>query len=144
MQGGDRFLPNPHFSDIVDGIIEGLEDHQLTAQFFIYSEGAEAEFEDIPDQEQRAIELHLEEPMLDAWLSLVGADILVTSHSSFSYSAALYNEGLTVYSKFWHPPLPSWIIFHDTGQLARAISQKHVGVLLRSRMAARLARPESI
>ena len=144
MQGGDRFLPNSHFSDIIDGIIKGLEDHKLAARFFIYSEGDEADFQDIPDQEQRAIELRLDQPMLHSWLSLVGADILVTSHSSFSYSAALYNEGLTVYSKFWHSPLPSWITFHDSEQLARAVGQQHVGVLLRRKMAARLARPESI
>ncbi len=82
--------------------------------------------------------------MLEAWLSLVGADILVTSHSSFSYSAGLYNEGLTVYSEFWHSPLPSWITYHDSAQLARALGQQHVGVLLRKRLAGRLARPESI
>lgn len=99
---------------------------------------------DIPFQEDRNIELHLDDPMLEAWLSLAGAEILVTSHSSFSYSAALYNEGLTVYSDFRHPPLPSWITFRDNAQLARAIGRQHVGVLLRKRLAARLARPEAI
>ena len=144
VQGGDRFLPNEHFSDIIDGIIQGLKDHDLSPRISIYSEGAEADFEDIPFQEERGITLHLDEPMMEAWLSLIGADILVTSHSSFSYSAGLYNEGLTVYSEFWHSPLPSWITYHDSAQLARALSQQHVGILLRKRLAGRLARPESI
>ena len=84
--------------------------------------------------------------MLEAWLSLVGADILVTSHSSFSYSAALYNEGLTVYSDFRHSPLPSWITFHDSAQLARAQRPAACqGVLLLKRLAARpMPAPESI
>jgi len=144
VDSGDRFLANKHFSDIIDGIIGGLEHHDLTAKFSIHSEGDYTDFEDIPLQEERAIELYLNQPMLEAWLSLAAADILVTAHSSFSYSAALYNEGLTVYSKFWHSPLPSWMTYHDSDQLARAISQQHVGVLLRKKMAARLSGPESI
>ena len=116
----------------------------MTAKVSVYSEGEEQDFEDIPLQEQRAVALQLHRSMLQAWLGLVGADILVTSHSSFSYSAALSNEGLTVYPSFWHCPLPTWITFHDTAQLARAISQQHVVVLLRKRIAGRLARPESI
>lgn len=144
MRDGDRFLPNEHFIEIMEGLIEGLKYHGLTARFNIFSEGDESDFEDLVLDRHSIIRLHLDKSMVEAWQSLAAADVLVTAHSSFSYSAGLYNKGLTVYSKFWHSPLPSWITFHDRTQLVRAVAQQHVGVLLWKRLALRQPAPESI
>jgi len=39
---------------------------------------------------------------------LIMADVLVTSKSSFSYLAALYNKNMVIYFDFWHSPMPHW------------------------------------
>jgi hypothetical protein len=47
---------------------------------------------------------------------LAEADILVLSHSSYSYIAALLNRSaVVVYNRFWHAPLPEWIVAHSNG-----------------------------
>lgn len=59
----------------------------------------------------------------NARYSLGAAHVLVLSRSSFSYSAALYNENLVVYTPFWHAPLPSWVVHDGTQQqLERALN----------------------
>ena len=144
MRDGMRFLPNEHFVEIIGGIVRGLEHHGLAARISVFSEGDEDEFQELLLQTYSKVVLQLHQSMLEAWTRLVAADIVVLSHSSFSYSAALYSEGLAVYSTFWHSPMPSWLTFHDRDQLATAISQQHVGVLLRKKMSLRQSAPESI
>ena len=60
---------------------------------------------------------------LQTWYSLGSAHVLVLSRSTFSYSAALYAEGVVVYTAFRHQPLPSWVVAErgDPAQLARAV-----------------------
>jgi len=45
--------------------------------------------------------------------SLVSADILLLSKSSFSYSSALLANGIVFYEPFWHNPLSHWISLDD-------------------------------
>jgi hypothetical protein len=46
------------------------------------------------------------------------ADVLVLSRSSLGYVAALLNpHGLVVYSPWWHPPLPGWVVADRYGNL---------------------------
>ena len=52
--------------------------------------------------------LPIEDLKVDA--AILFSDILVTSASSFSYSAALLNNGEIYYKPFWHPPMNNWII----------------------------------
>ena len=132
-----RYLSLQYFSGIIDGLMNGLGSHNLTARFTIISEGAEADFGDAFSHHEGSVKLQLNQPVLTSWRAMVDADILVLSRSSFGYSAALYNEGLTLYSRFWHAPLPSWIVYHDTEQLQSAVAEQHVGVLLQKKMALR-------
>lgn len=53
--------------------------------------------------------LHLNESIEDSFNSMVLADALVTSRSSFSYTAGILSDSLVYYIPFWHPPLPGWI-----------------------------------
>ena len=57
--------------------------------------------------------LHLNESVEDTFTAMVLADILVTSRSSFSYTAAILSEGIVYYMPFWHPPLPGWISVNE-------------------------------
>lgn len=52
--------------------------------------------------------LHINESIEDTFTSMVFADLLVTSVSSLSYTAALLSDGEIYYIPFWHPPLPHW------------------------------------
>ncbi len=74
--------------------------------FHIQSQGSPALFEcfKAPD-----VVLHLDESVEDAFLSMVLADVLVTSRSSLSYTAGLLSEGVVYYIPFWHKPLLHWI-----------------------------------
>lgn len=112
--------PNPHDSRI-DGtntqdqvyidIIERLR-AKYSAQaplFHIYSQGDLESFKHQYTGDD--IIFHLNESIEDTFTSMVLAEVLVTSRSSFSYAAALLSEGTVYYLRFWHPPLPGWIEF---------------------------------
>lgn len=51
---------------------------------------------------------HLDEPIPQTFNGFLFADILVTSSSSYSYSAAFFAKGAVYCKKFWHAPLSSW------------------------------------
>ena len=44
----------------------------------------------------------------DTYLGMTMADILVTSSSSYSYSAAFFCKGDIYYTEFWHKPCSWW------------------------------------
>ena len=75
--------------------------------FHIQSQGNPEKFSAFKSSD---IILHLNESVEDAFTSMVLADVLVTSRSSFSYTAAILSEGTVYYIPFWHPPLPGWIV----------------------------------
>ena len=75
-------------------------------EFHIYSQGNIEDFDDflcIPN-----LILHINENVFSTFIDLVQADILITSFSSFSYTAALLNENTIYYHKFWHEPMKHW------------------------------------
>ncbi|GKY90675.1 hypothetical protein MPSEU_000040900 [Mayamaea pseudoterrestris] len=48
-------------------------------------------------------------PILDAWIDMMNADVLILSKSSFSLVPALLNQhGRVIYTNFWYEPLPDW------------------------------------
>lgn len=68
-----------------------------------------------------------------AWLdfqTLLQSDIVVTSKSTFSYTAGIINKSaLVIYTDFWHPKLPSWISSSERGfreKLSQRIVSKFV------------------
>jgi hypothetical protein len=44
---------------------------------------------------------------------MVFGDALVTSASSYSYCAAMLNNGVIYYKRFWHKPADFWLIGDD-------------------------------
>lgn len=74
--------------------------------FHLYSQGKEEDFKIYTGSD---FVWHLNESVEDTFIGLVLADALVTSRSSFSYTAALLSEGSVYYMPFWHPSLPTWI-----------------------------------
>jgi hypothetical protein len=67
---------------------------------------SDEQFEDFEVFGNTSVHLDLSVPM--AVHMMVMADVLITSQSSFSYTASLYNAGLVYNIRFWHAALPSW------------------------------------
>ena len=79
-------------------------------QFHIYSQGSDDKFANISGHEVLGpdVRLHINEDNEDTYLGMTVADILVTSASSYSYSAAFFSEGDIYYTEFWHKPCSWW------------------------------------
>ena len=76
--------------------------------FHIYSQGEDKNFEVFKANDTI---FHINEDIYSTFISMVVADILVTSASSLSYIAALISDGEIYYKKFWHNPRKEWIKF---------------------------------
>ena len=74
--------------------------------FHIYSQG---ELECFNNYKNDDTILHINEDICNTFMGLVAADVLVTSRSSLSYTAALLSYGEIYYKHFWHPPSKEWI-----------------------------------
>ena len=79
-------------------------------QFHIYSQGSVDRFTDFTNHAILGCDvmLHLNENNQDTYLGMTLADILVTSASSYSYSAAFFCDGDIYYTEFWHSPCSWW------------------------------------
>lgn len=115
--------PNPH-DNRIDGtdtpdsvfltIINKLRGDYFSKNplFHVYSQGDRENFKafEAPD-----IILHLNESIEDSFIPMVFADVLVTSRSTFSYTAGLLSEGTVYYMPpFGCLPLPHWITLDQT------------------------------
>ncbi len=102
----DRYTTNKTLAERVDLITSVLENKKLRFQLNIFSEGNSSDFEEFSKYKPV---FFLNEDEFKTFHSLVKADILVMAKSSFSYVAALLNEGIVIYERFWHKPLKSWV-----------------------------------
>ncbi len=86
------------------------QDSNNRIQFHIYSQGNEEKFANISGHEILGpdIMMHINDSNEDSYLGMTMADILVTSASSYSYSAAFFCEGDIYYTEFWHKPCSWW------------------------------------
>lgn len=111
-QDSKRHISNYFVSNIlreISSTLKGLGDEPV---FHIYSQGDEEEFSDIA---RNGIVFHLNECPFSTFHHMVSADVLVMAKSSFSYSAALFSEGIIIYLPFWHKPLKNWIVVKRNG-----------------------------
>lgn len=78
--------------------------------YHIYSQGDIANFSEFACHSilGENVILHLNESNEDTYLGMAAADILVTSASSFSYSAAFISDADIFYTEFWHKPCSWW------------------------------------
>jgi hypothetical protein len=105
-QAGDRATtPNQYYLNIMNSIREKYKDKKIV--FHIYSQGKTKDFMVLggPD-----VYYHLNENIIETFIGMVSAKVLVLSPSSFSYIAGLLSDGEVYYKKFWHNPRKNWII----------------------------------
>jgi len=86
------------------------ENNNTRIQFHIYSQGTDDKFVDVMTHDiiGKDVVLHLNDSNEDTYLGMTLADILVTSASSYSYSAAFFCDGDIYYTEFWHKPCSWW------------------------------------
>jgi hypothetical protein len=114
------FLPNEYFIQVMTMIRAKHSD----AHFHVVSQsGAKQPFPDRPANKCEELSneqfedyqafgntsLHLDQPLPKSVHMMIAADVLITSQSSFTYSAAVHSIGQVYSTKFWHADLNGWI-----------------------------------
>jgi hypothetical protein len=99
--------PNDYYFKCMNGIRNDFSQSEKPLQFHIYSQGKESDFDVF--KEFNPV-FHLDETTFPSFIGMTFADILVTSASSYSYTAALLSKGMVLYLPFWHPPRAHWKI----------------------------------
>ena len=100
-----RATNDDYFLKIIEQIRNKYKNKDLI--FHIYSQGEDRNFEKFKAKDTI---LHLHEDLISTFKCMVAADILVTSASSLSYTAALLSDGIIYYKTFWHNPRKEWTI----------------------------------
>jgi hypothetical protein len=101
--------PNSYYLDKMNLIRNIYSNKQI--KFHIYSQGDIKNFSDFISDD---VIFHLNENTLNTFTDLIFADILITSVSSFSYTAALLSNNQIWYLTFGHPPLKHWKVFYHS------------------------------
>ena len=108
----DRYRPNSHYLRLIDEYITAATSPSDHHQVYIFSESQS--FESFIEFQERNFTLKLDTPLPDALQTMMVADYLITSRSSFSYVPAILN--LNSGSHIIHtpstglPPLEGWIV----------------------------------
>jgi len=98
--------PDSYYLKIINIIINKYKNNNDCLLFHIYSQGNEENFKCYKNNDTI---LHINEDLCSTFIGLVSAEILVTSASSLSYTAALLSYGEIYYKQFWHTPSKEWI-----------------------------------
>jgi hypothetical protein len=103
IQGSDT--PDDFFLKAIQRVRAEHSDKPLL--FHIYSQGPLEQFSGYLAEDTV---LHIDEDLCTSFVAMVAADILITSFSSLSYTAAFLTDGIVYYHPFWHPPRQKWIV----------------------------------
>lgn len=107
-QAGERATtPNSYYLNIMNSIREKYKNSNKELLFHIYSQGNIENFRDLDSID---VKLYINFDIIESFIGMVSAEILVTSPSSLSYVAALISDGEIYYKPFWHNPRRGWNI----------------------------------
>jgi hypothetical protein len=120
-----RFTESNIIITLTDIITTFFIEHNIQYEIDIYSQGGENDFIDFKKSKTN-FKINYNE--FETFKGLVKSDILIMAKSSFSYTAALFSEGLIFYDEFWHKPLKSWIKYNDVNiNMIRSSLEKYFG-----------------
>lgn len=103
IEGSDT--PNEYYLNKMNNLRQKYKDKKLL--FHIYSQG---NIEDFIKYNANDTILKINMNLFDTFKEMVGADALIMSKSSFSYTAAILSDGDIYYLNFWHPPMKHWYL----------------------------------
>lgn len=107
-RAGERVTThNSYYLNIMNTIRKKYENNK-NVLFHIYSQGDVSKFMDLANSD---VKFYLNYDIVESFIGMVAADILVISPSSFSYVAALISDGEIYYKNFWHNPRKNWIVY---------------------------------
>jgi hypothetical protein len=107
-RAGERVTTqNSYYLNIMNTIRDKYENNK-NVLFHIYSQGDISKFTDLANSD---VKFYLNYDIVESFIGMVAADILVISPSSFSYVAALISDGEIYYKQFWHNPRKNWIVY---------------------------------
>jgi hypothetical protein len=100
--------------DLYTHMIKQLFEHYPNTIIHIYSQltNNKSEFDIYKSINPDKIILHLDEDIVSTFVSMVYADVLVTSPSSLSYNAAILSDNEIYYIPYCSPPLSHWNIIN--------------------------------
>jgi hypothetical protein len=101
-----RHTNDQYYINIIDMIKKN--NNNKPYKFHLFSEGSIEQFDLFNKLDD--IQFHLNEDLLNTYIYMIYADILVTSKSSFSYTAAILSKNNIIYQPFWHKPSIDWFI----------------------------------
>jgi hypothetical protein len=91
-------------------VIERIKRNVISSKQIIFHIYSQNDISDYDEFDKEGVCFHLNENISDTFIGLVAADILVTSKSAFSYSAAILSDGIIYYQPFHQPPGEKWIV----------------------------------
>jgi hypothetical protein len=103
IEGADTILE--YYFDVINKIKQKYSDKELL--FHIYSQNDISEYDNF---DKTNVIFHLNDSLFDTFTGLVASDVLITSKSSLSYSAAILSDGEIYYQTFYHVPCNKWIV----------------------------------
>jgi hypothetical protein len=102
-----NFTPNAAFLRSLDILRDAVATLAPRVRIKLFSQGSPEIFADFA---RAGCELNLDVPALATHAELVAADVLITSKGAFSYTAAVLNDGITLYDPQKYRPLSDWIV----------------------------------
>jgi hypothetical protein len=100
----ERVRPDSFFLNAINNLRSLYDEEEVL--FHIYSQGNINSFDLYKNDD---VVFHIDEDLCETFIGLVGANVLVTSASSFSYIAAILSDADIYYLPFWHKPKSDWI-----------------------------------
>jgi len=110
-----RWLDETYFSNILNLTLKSIKINK-PIQIFVFSQGEVDDFKELKDNKN--IHFCLNMNVVESFLHMVFADILITSKSSFSYKPALLSNGIKICpADFWHgyPETNDFILADNLG-----------------------------
>lgn len=119
-----RYTTNEQLFRALSSIRDALLEKQISCDLHVYSEGAEHDFASL---KKLPVTLHLNGDQIRDWENLRAADILIVSRSAYSFSAALLSDGIILCPRFWHEPLPDWMLVGKDGAFREEELHSRIG-----------------
>ena len=111
-----RYVANDTMAKSVSMVQSILKELGLASRVRLFSQGDERQFASLRDL---GCELCLNTKAIPTFQAFVEADVLITTKSSFSYAAAILNNGVKLYDRFARAPMSHWIVRESDGGFDR-------------------------
>jgi hypothetical protein len=111
-----RYVDNDIMAKSISMTQSVLRELGLASRVRLFSLGDEKDFASLRDL---GFELCLNTKAIPTFQAFVEADVLITTKSSFSYAAAILNDGVKLYDRFARAPMSHWIVRESDGGFDR-------------------------